>query len=143
MSKRTFPTSEQQRLVRSVRIELIVPEQLARWSELMERHHCLNDATLVGEVLRYVALDEAVEWVALIGYSSASLHLRVRDQWLAWSAEQRERRRQLVTQNSRFLILPHVRCPNLATHLLKLAAQRLREDFPRVHTPKGAVRLPR
>ena len=133
MSKRLFPTSEQQGLLRGVRVELIAPEQLARWNELMERHHYLHDATLVGEVLRYVALDQAGEWVALIGYSSASLHLRVRDQWLGWSPEQRERRRRLVTQNSRFLILPHVRCPNLASRLLTLAARRLREDFPRVH----------
>lgn len=120
-------------MLRTVRVELVSADELARWNELMERHHYLHDATLVGEVLRYVAVDEQGRWVALLGYSSASLHLRVRDAWLGWTPEQRERRRHFVTQNSRFLILPGVDCPNLASRLLALAAACLRADFPRVH----------
>jgi hypothetical protein len=130
---RVFPTEEQQALLRSVRLRLLEDGELARFNALIERDHYLHDATLVGEVLRYVAVDEGGEWVALLGYASASLHLRVRDQWLEWTPEQREARLHLITQNSRFLILPDRRCPNLASRLLKLAAERLREDFPRVH----------
>jgi hypothetical protein len=130
---RVFPTEEQQALLRSVRLRPIEEGELARFNELIERDHYLHDATLVGELLRYVAIDERGEWIALLGYSSASLHLRARDQWLGWTPEQREARRHLITQNSRFLILPGRRCPNLASRLLKLAAERLREDFPRVH----------
>ncbi len=84
-------------------------------------------------MLRYVARDQTGTWVALLGYSSASLHLRVRDEWLDWTPEQRARRLRLVTQNSRFLILPGVACPNLASRLLKLAGQQREVDFPRVH----------
>ena len=105
-------------------MDLAGPDEIGRWNELIERHHYLHNATLVGEVLRYVARDEAGAWVALLGYSSASLHLRVRDEWLGWTPEQRERRLRLVTQNSRFLILPGVACPNLASRLLKLGGQR-------------------
>ena len=133
MSQRVFPTPAQQELLHSVQLELIAPAEQPRWNELMEQHHYLHDATLVGEVLRYVACDAAGEWIALIGYSSASLHLRARDEWVGWSSEQRERRLHFVTQNSRFLILPDVDCPNLASRLLALAARRLRDDFPRVH----------
>jgi hypothetical protein len=133
MNRRTFPTTAQQHLLRTVRLDLAGPDEIGRWNELIERHHYLHHATLVGEVLRYVARDEAGAWVALLGYSSASLHLRVRDEWLGWTPEQRERRLRLVTQNSRFLILPGVVCPNLASRLLKLAGQRLVTDFPRLH----------
>ncbi len=133
MSHRILPTEAQQHLLRTARLELVNAPELARGNELIEQHHYLHDATLVGAVLRYVAVDEHGEWLALPGYSSASLHLRVRDQWLGWTSEQCERRRHLVTQNSRFLLLPHVRCPNLASRLLSLAASRLRTDFPRVH----------
>lgn len=104
MGQRVFPSPAQQHLLRTVRVELVSAGELARWNELMERHHYLHDATLVGEVLRYVACDEHGAWVALLGYSSASLHLRVRDAWLGWTSEQRERRRHLLTQNSRFLV---------------------------------------
>ena len=130
---RIHPTPAQQALLREVRVRLVAPDELARWSELIERRHYLRNATLVGEVLRYVAVDARGEWVALLGYSSASLHLRAREEWLGWTPGQRERRRQFITQNSRFLILPAQRCPNLASRLLRLAAERLREDFPRVH----------
>jgi hypothetical protein len=130
---RIHPTEQQQALLQNVHVRLLEPGELARWNELIELHHYLKNSTLVGEVLRYVAVDHSGEWVALLGYSSASLHLRVRDKWLGWTAEQREKRRHLITQNSRFLILPSVRCPNLASRLLKLAAQRLMDDFPRVH----------
>jgi Domain of unknown function (DUF4338)/DDE_Tnp_1-associated/Transposase DDE domain len=133
MNRRVFPDPEQQHLLKTVRLELIEPDELARWNELIEQHHYLHNAVLVGEVLRYVARDEQGRWIALLGYSSASLHLRVRDEWLGWSAEQRERRLRLITQNSRFLILPGVDCPNLASRLLKLGRQSLARDFPRVH----------
>jgi len=133
MSRRPSPTTAQQHLIKTVRLELVGPDQIGRWNELIERHHYLHNATLVGEVLRYVACDEAGAWVALLGYSSASLHLRVRDHWLGWTPEQRERRLRLVTQNSRFLILPGVVCPNLASRLLKLGGQQLAVDFPRIH----------
>lgn len=132
-SNRVFPTEEEQALLRSVRLRLLEEGERARFDALMERDHYLHNATLVGEVLRYVAVDPAGEWVALLGYASASLHLRVRDEWLGWNGAQRDVRRHLVTQNSRFLILPDKRCPNLASRILKLAAERLREDFPRVH----------
>lgn len=130
-SDRVFPTPAQQALLREVRLRLIEADELPRFNALLEREHYLHDATLVGAVLRYVAVDARGEWVALLGYASACLHLRVRDAWLGWTAEQRERRRHLIAQQSRFLILPPGRCPNLASRLLKLAAARLREDFPR------------
>jgi hypothetical protein len=133
MSRRIFPNPAQQHLLKTVRLELIEPGEFARWNELIERHHYLHNAVLVGEVLRYAARDETGRWIALLGYSSASLHLRVRDEWLGWSAEQRERRLRLITQNSRFLILPGVDCPNLASRLLKLGRQSLARDFPRLH----------
>ncbi len=84
--ERIHPSAAQQALLQSVRVRLLHEGELARFSELLERHHYLHDATLVGEVLRYVAVDEQGAWVALLGYSSSSLHLRARDEWLGWSA---------------------------------------------------------
>lgn len=133
MGKRIFPDPAQQHLLDTVRLELVGPADVSRWNELITAHHYLHNATLVGEVLRYAAVAADGVWCALVGYSSASLHLKARDAHLGWTAAQRECRLHFVTQNSRFLLLPGVACPNLASRLLKLAAQRLREDFPRVH----------
>jgi hypothetical protein len=130
---RVHPTPAQQTLLREVRLRLIEEGERARFDALLKSEHYLHDATLVGAVLRYVAVDAQGEWVALLGYASACLHLRVRDAWIGWTAEQRECRRHLIAQQSRFLILPAGRCPNLASRLLRLAGERLQEDFLRVY----------
>ena len=53
MSRRIFPNPAQQHLLKTVRLELIEPGEFARWNELIERHHYLHNAVLVGEVLSY------------------------------------------------------------------------------------------
>jgi len=58
---------------------------------------------------------------------------KTRDEWDGSTSEQRESRRHFMTHNSRFLELSRRACPSLADRLVKLAAQRLREDFPRAH----------
>jgi hypothetical protein len=75
MSCRIFPNPAQQHLLKTVRLELIEPGEFAQWNELIEQHHYLHNSVLVGEVLRYVARDYEGCWVALLGYSSASLRL--------------------------------------------------------------------
>jgi len=57
MSRRLFPPPAQQHLLKTVRLELARPDEIGR-------HHCLHNATLVGEVLRYVARDETGAWLA-------------------------------------------------------------------------------
>ena len=92
MSGRVSPSPSQHHLLETVRSELVAPEHSEYWNKLIERHPYLHNATMVGgEALRYVANDQNGEWVALLGYSSANLHLRVRDEWLGWSSGQRER----------------------------------------------------
>src|SRR3954469_21276257 len=105
---RIHPTAAQQFLLETVRVRLLEAGELARWQSLVEEHHYLRDATLVGECLRYVAEDATGQWVALLGFCSAAYHLKAREVWLGWSSEQQQRRRRLVGQNSRFLILPWV-----------------------------------
>jgi len=133
-SERLHPTSAQQILLDGLEIRLLNDEvSLRRWDELIGTHHYLRDATLVGECLRYVAMAPDGRWVALVGWCSAAYHLKARDQWLGWSVDQRRRRLQMIAQNSRFLILPEERCPNLASRVLSLVCRRLKEDWIRVH----------
>jgi hypothetical protein len=130
---RIHPTADQQFLLDTVRVRLIEAGELARWQSLVEEHHYLRDATLVGECLRYVAEGATGQWVALLGFCSAAYHLKAREVWLGWSSEQQQRRRRLVGQNSRFLILPWVVCPNLASRVLTLAAARVSADWTQIH----------
>ncbi|SRR6266542_2412746 len=117
------------RLLREVTVRLMEPEERERYDQLLEREHYLHNANAIGQVLRYVA-EYRGQWVAVMTFCSAALHLKPRDRFLNWSARQVAERRHLIGQNSRFLVLPSTgRWPNLASRVLKLVCQRLAEDW--------------
>ena len=111
-----------------VRVRLATPEEHERWNELVTQYHYLESARLAGHQLRYVAECRG-KCVALLSFSACALHLSVRDKWIGWSAEQQRRRQHFVVQNSRFLIMPGVSTPNLASRVLSLCLKRLSEDW--------------
>ena len=117
------------RLLEEVRVRLIELNERERHDQLMESKHYLGNANAIGQVLRYVAQYQG-QWVAVLTFCSAALHLKPRDQLLNWSAREVPQRRHLVAQNSRFLILPSTgRWPNLASRVLKLICQELPGDW--------------
>lgn len=87
---------------------------------------------MVGRCARYVAEADG-QWVALVGWSSAAYRLKAREAYVGWSDQQRQARLAMVAQNSRFLILPKVQCPNLASKVLGLCSQRLSQDWIELH----------
>jgi hypothetical protein len=68
-----------------------------------------------------------------LAWSSAPRHLGCRDRFIGWSAEARRRNIRLIAYNLRFLILPWVEVPHLASHLLGRMARLLREDWQRIY----------
>jgi predicted transposase YbfD/YdcC len=105
----------------------IVAEERARFDETLASEHWLG-AGLVGEVMRYVALEDG-EWVALLGFGSAALCVRSREELLSWSDSQRYRRLRYVTNNQRYCVLDAHRRKNLASEVLSLTLHRLSSDF--------------
>lgn len=111
-------------------VEVVGAEHLAIWNELMLREHPLRDCRLVGRLTRYlIASDHG--WLGGLGYGSSALYLEARDQWIGWDDDQRQQNLGRVLSMTRFLIRPQVRCPNLASHVLGLAARCVPEDFER------------
>src|SRR2546422_7361232 len=116
-------------VAKEIRVELVGPEEEARWNKLVRKHHYLKEHRMVGESLRYVAKQNG-RWIALLGWSSAAFHLRPRDAWIGWTEAQRKSGRHLLACNSRFLILQaKARSPNLASQILSLNLQRLSQDW--------------
>jgi hypothetical protein len=119
----------EQAVLDQVRVRLIEPEERALWDDLVATRHYLQNATLVGEQLRYVA-EHNGQWLALLGWSAAAYHVKGRDAWIGWSGEQRRRRLHFLANNARFLLLtPPGQLPNLATRCLALCCQRLSADW--------------
>lgn len=111
-------------------MRLLEAEELPRAQELLRQHHYLGSLHAVGERLHYVA-EAGGRWLAVLCWHAAAKHLRPRDTWIGWTPEQRRRRLTLVANNARFLILPGVECPNLASRTLRLCLDRLSEDWQR------------
>lgn len=116
-------------VVNAMVVRLVRPEEEAEWNRLMIAHHYLGSATMVGEQLRYVA-EYRGQWMALLGWSAAAYHLKGRDSWIGWDANQRQARLHLVASNARFCRLeagdPY---PNLASRALALNLERLSADW--------------
>jgi hypothetical protein len=112
-----------------VTVRLIGEDELGQFNYYLREEHDLESSRLAGQSLRYVAELDG-QWVALLTFSAAALHLKSRERWIGWSPRQRARRLGLVVNNSRFLVLPgRHRYPNLASRILALALRRLTEDW--------------
>jgi hypothetical protein len=95
---------------------------------LMEAHHYLGYTRPVGEHLKYLIYAQG-QPVAALAWSSAPRHLGARDRFIGWSAPQRRAQIHLLAYNTRFLILPWVKVPHLASHLLSRVALRIAVDW--------------
>jgi Druantia protein DruA len=108
------------------------------WSEYVERYHYLGYGVPVGPNIKYFVHVQG-ELIACMAFSGAAWKVGVRDRWIGWSHEQREKRLHLIVNNTRFLILPWVQVKNLASRLLGLAARRLPEDWMREYSYRPAL----
>lgn len=98
------------------------------WNAYIERHHYLGHQLMPGAQLRYF-VRAAGHIVAALGFGASAWKVKPRDQFIGWTADQRQRNLHLVVNNARFLILPWIRCKNLASRILALTAKRLPEDW--------------
>ncbi len=116
-----------------LRFELVTAKnKSALWNELIERYHYLGSSKLFGARLRYLVYSQT-EVVATLGFSAAAWQLEPRDRFIGWNDQQRRSNLQLVVNNSRFLILPWIKCQNLASTLLSQVSKRLADDWDNVY----------
>jgi hypothetical protein len=101
----------------------------ARFKELMTAYHPLGYQPLCGRQVRYLVSSERFGVVAALSFSAAAWQLHARDQWVGWSDAARRANLQKVACNSRFLILPTVQVPHLASRVLALCTRRLSQDW--------------
>ena len=103
------------------------------FNSLMEQHHYLKYEQPVGEHVKYLAWAQGRP-IACLAWSSAPRHLGSRDRYIGWNAEARRRNIRFIAYNTRFLILPWVRVPHLASHLLGRMAAILSGDWQRMYS---------
>jgi len=107
-------------------------EQEALFNSLIEQYHYLGYEQPVGEHLKYLVSSNG-QAIACLAWCSAPRHLASRDRFIGWSAEARRRNLHLLGYNTRFLILPWVEVPHLASHILGRMAKLVVQDWQRLY----------
>jgi hypothetical protein len=105
------------------------PAARERCAAALAQFHYLGWNGTVGENLCYAIATEADRLLACIGFGSAAWKCRAREEFIGWSAAQKQQRLHLITNNTRFLILPFVQVPHLASWILGQVLRRLSQDW--------------
>jgi hypothetical protein len=119
---------------------------------LIERYHYLGYRQPVGEQLKYLVCTQDLSavpgtaqvgrLVACLAWSSGPWHMGPRDRFIGWSPAVRRRHLHLLAYNTRFLILPWVQVPHLASHLLGRMARQLSDGLRASAALPGDIRGP-
>ena len=127
--KRRDMTIDEQHILEHCQLRLLTCAQdIERCDQSIIEHHYLHNITLVGEHLRYGLIYQG-RWLAFATWSSAAFHLKDRDHFIGWSPEQCRRRRGLLANNSRLLVMPDCHSPNLISRFMKLMLSQLSQDW--------------
>jgi len=113
------------------KVELVQVETRAssqRWRTLIATHHYLGYTPFAGAQLRYL-VESASGTLGALGFAASAWACAPRDAHIGWDGPTRKARLHLVVGNARFLILPNVTVPNLASHILGSVSRRLRGDW--------------
>ena len=118
--------------LRPLQLQLAQGEQaVAEWQEWVQRYHPRGCRKPLGAHLRYVLRDRQGRLLGCAQFEYASCKLACRDEWIGWQGEAFHRHLKLVVCHSRYLLLPWVQVPNLASHALAALLRQLPGDWQR------------
>ena len=104
----------------------------ALFEHLMREHHYLGYTQPVGEHLKYI-IHAKGQPIAAMGWSASTPNVAHRNRFIGWTREQSIKNIHLIAYNTRFLILPWIRVPRLASHLLGAMASRISRDWQELY----------
>jgi hypothetical protein len=125
------PIEESLQSLRPLEFLLLGPRHPASESfvQHLDYQHYLGYGGDTGRTLRYLVRDRNGRDLACVLFGAAAWQVKARDTFIGWNAAQRRERLGVVVNNTRFLILPHVRVPHLASHVLGRLLRRLAFDW--------------
>ncbi|EXX90691.1 hypothetical protein BG53_13100, partial [Paenibacillus darwinianus] len=99
------------------------------FKHLLAEYHYLGYSGTVGENMKYMVYDRLQRPLACLLFGSAAWKVASRDEWIGWKPSLRQMNLPFLTNNMRFLILPWVLVPHLASHILASIARRISDDW--------------
>lgn len=114
-------------------LSIAIPRPGSREEDLFRSHlaayHYLGFGKTVGENLEYLVRDRGGRDLACLLFGAAAWKVESRDRFIGWDDGARCRNLNLLANNTRFLILPWVKVPHLASHILGIILRRLLADW--------------
>lgn len=107
-------------------------EQVGLFKRLVGTYHYLGCQQAQGAQIKYLARYRDRP-VACLSFGPAAFRVAARDQFIGWSPPQRQERLPWVVNNDRFLVLPWVEVPHLASFVLSRCLRRLRSDWRQIY----------
>jgi hypothetical protein len=115
--------------LKDLKIHVVTPgPELRLWNEFVGRYHYLGYKMLPGAQIRYFIRDSR-RVLGAMGFGAAAWKVAPRDNFIGWTHGERERGLHQIVGQSRFLILPWVKCRNLASKTLAMVTKRLAGDW--------------
>jgi len=128
ISHNTDPVCGDLRTFAPIIVAPVKRAELPLFKHLLSGYHYLGYSG-VGLNMKYLVFDNVGNPLACLLFGSAAWKSAARDNYIGWSAAAREANINLTTNNTRFLILPWVRVPHLASHILGQVARRIGSDW--------------
>jgi len=124
----TFPIHGELKNIAPVTIEKVNSSQLNLFTCLLFRYHYLGYHS-TGQNMKYIVFDKNGLPLSCLLFGSAAWKSAPRDEYIGWEQQKREANVNLLTNNTRFLVLPWVQVPNLASHILGQVSRRISRDW--------------
>lgn len=113
-----------------LRVEVIEEKwQVNEFKSYIEQYHYLGFDRTVGQNMKYMVYSVDGKLLACLLFGSAAWSCHDRDVHIGWNQQSRKTNLQEVTNNVRFLVLPWIRAPHLASHILSLVSRRISSDW--------------
>lgn len=111
-----------------ITLEVCQGPGLRLWNEFIGRYHYLGYRIMPGAQIRYL-IKAGERILGAMGFGGPAWKVAPRDNFIGWTAEEREHHLHLIVNQTRFLILPWIRCKNLATKSLAIVRSRIADDW--------------
>ena len=123
------PINDALNILLPLQITALTPQTVKPFHRALAQHHYLGFRGPVGENIAYQVRDRSGRDLACALFGAAAWKVAPRDAWIGWSPEVRQKRLPFIANNSRFLILPWVKVPHLASHILGRIIRRISSDW--------------
>jgi len=113
-----------------LRVEVVSDKAtMERFKSLIDQYHYLGFDRCISESMSYIVYSNNFQPLACLLFGSPAWSCRDRDEYIGWSKDDRRRNLIMMTNNSRFLILPWVNVSHLASHILSIISKRISSDW--------------